>query len=100
MLRYPNRSLADWQPDKAVAEAEHDLAAGAPKIYISGTMGSFAPGISSETYQSPEKAEILRTLPCADAGMGCVIEDMELREAQFEYARRYNEHVVQHLLKR
>jgi hypothetical protein len=94
MLRYPDRSLADWQPGKAVAEAEHDIAAGTPKVYISGGIVAFAPGISAEQYS------IVRTLPNADAGIGCVIEDTELRKAQFEYARRYNEYVVLHLRKR
>jgi hypothetical protein len=93
MLRYPDRSLADWQPGKAVAEAEHDIAAGTPKIYISGTIAAFMPGISSDQYT------VVRPLPKADAGIGCVIEDEELRKAQFEYARRYNEYVVQHLPK-
>lgn len=96
MLRYPDRTLADWQPDKAVAEAERDIAAGTAKIYISGTIVAFAPGISSSEYHRPEAAEILKVLPSADAGIGCVIEDAELRKAQFEYARRYNEYVIQH----
>jgi hypothetical protein len=90
MLRYPDRSLADWHPDKAVAEAEHDIATGTAKIYISGTIAAFAPGVSSEQYS------IVKRLPNADAGIGCDIEDAGLRRAQFEYARRYNEHIVQH----
>ncbi len=99
MLRYPDRSIADWHPDKAVAEAERDIAAGTAKIYISGTVVTFAPGISSTEYHNPVEFEIRKILPSADAGIGCVIEDMELRTAQFEYARRYNEYVTQHLPK-
>jgi hypothetical protein len=91
MLRYPDRTLADWQPEKAAAEAEHDLAVGTPKIYISGTIAAFAPGVGSDQYP------IVRRLPNADAGIGCNIEDADLRKAQFEYARRYNEYIVQHL---
>lgn len=93
-LRYPDRSLADWQPGKAVTEAEHDIATGTPKIYISGTVATFAPGVSAD----PDS--IVGTLPNADAGIGCVVVDSELRKAQFEYARRYNEYVIQHLPKR
>ena len=100
MLRCPERSLADWQPDEAIEEAERDLAAGTAKIYINGTIVAFAPGISSAEYHSPEESQILKTLPSADAGIGCVVKDAELREAQFEYARRYNEYVIQHLPKR
>jgi hypothetical protein len=54
----------------------------------------------SVEYHSPVEAEILKKLPSADAGIGCLIEDMELRKAQFEYARRYNEYVLRHLPKR
>ena len=100
MLRYPGRSLADWQPDKAVPEAQRDMIAGTVKIYISGTIVAYAPGISSAEYHSPEEYELLERFPSADAGIGCVIEDLELRKAQFEYARRYNEYVIQHLPKR
>lgn len=91
MLRYPDRTLADWQPDKAVVEAGHDIATGTPKIYIGGTIAAFAPRVI------PEQYAIIKTLPNADAGIGCLIENAELRKAQFEYARRYNEYVVEHL---
>lgn len=94
MLSYPERSLADWQPDKAVAEAQKDLAAGTPKIYISGTIAAYPPGISEE------QRSLVASLPNADAGIGCVIQDAALRKAQFEYACCYNEYVVQHLPKR
>ena len=100
MLRYPERSLADWQPDKAVAEAEHDIAAGTAKVYLSGTRLVYAPGISTPEYHSPAELQLLKKLPSADAGIGCVIENEELRKAQFEYARCYNEYVIQHLPKR
>jgi len=91
MLRYPDRSLADWHPDKAVTEAELDIAAGTPKIYISGTIAAFAPGVGFD------QKLIIKRLPNADAGVGCVVKDPELRNAQFEYARRYNQYVLQHL---
>ena len=94
MLQYPDRSLADWQPDKAVVEAQHDITTGTAKIYISGTIVAGAPGVSSDQYS------IVKTLPNADAGIGCVVEDIELRKTQLEYSRRYNEYAVQHFPKR
>jgi hypothetical protein len=90
MLKYPERTLADWQPEKAVPEAQHDIAAGTMKIYVSGGIVALAPGVSRDFIN-------IKNLPSADAGIGCVIEDAELRKAQFEYARRYNEYIVQHL---
>ena len=100
MLRYPDRTMAEWQPDKAVAEAKRDVAAGTVKIYLSGTLLAHAPGISTVEYHNPLEFKLLETLPSADAGLGCVVEDTALREAQYEYARRYNEYIVQHLPKR
>jgi hypothetical protein len=35
--------------------------------------------------------EIAKKYPRADAGVGCVTNDVPLRERQEEYARRYNE---------
>jgi hypothetical protein len=35
--------------------------------------------------------EVAKKYPKADAGIGCVTNDMPLRERQEEYARRYNE---------
>jgi hypothetical protein len=94
MLSYPERTLADWQREKAVAEARKDIVARTVKIYISGTIVAGAPGVNAE------QESLVRSLPNADAGTGCVISDMELRKAQFEYARRYNEYVVHHLSNR
>jgi hypothetical protein len=94
MIEHSARSRADWQPERAVAEAQKDLAAGTPKIYISGTITALAPGVD-EKHQA-----LVRSLPRADAGIGCIVVDEDLRKAQFEYARRYNEYIVGHLFKR
>jgi len=93
LLQYPQRSWADWQPDKAVAEARSDIAAGHPKIYLCGTIVAFAPGVDFDRHP------VLKTLPCADAGIGCLVSDGPLRRAQSEYARRYNEHIAGHYAK-
>lgn len=92
-MQYPY-NLDDWQPDKAVAEAEHDISAGTLKIYIGGTIALSPVGISSE------HLDLIEGLPTAYADVGCVIEDPELRRAQHEYARRYNGCIIQHLSKR
>jgi hypothetical protein len=92
MLQYPSRSLDDWQPARAVEEAKTDIAAGRPKIYIAGTRVPSAVGID------PKYHDLIRPLPQADAGIGCLVRDSALRDAQFEYARQYNECVLQYLL--
>src|ERR1035438_768051 len=79
VLRYPGRTFADWQPDRALAEAEHDIVANTPKIYIISNVATFAPGISSEQYST------VKTLPIADAYNGRNTEDRDFLKAQFEY---------------
>ena len=81
MLRYPDRTLADWQPDKAVAEAERDIAAGTLKIYISGTIAAFAPGISSE------QSSLVRVFPKAGLG-GFAHMDQCVRRCAAENKRK------------
>lgn len=94
MLQFPERTLAEWQPDRAVGEAKKDIQMGKPKIYLSGTIAAYPPGVKTERYQ------LLVDLPKADAGIGCVIENSELRKTQFEYATKYNEYIVNHLLQK
>jgi hypothetical protein len=94
MLEFPERTLAEWQPDRAVEEAMKDIRSGKIKIYISGTTVPYSPGVK------PEQYPLIANLPNADAGIGCLIEDSELRKAQFEYAKEYNEYVVNHLLQK
>jgi hypothetical protein len=71
-----------WNPDNAVKEAEQDIRAGHIKFYWSGSIASFPPGVP---------LELAKKYPKADAGIGCVTNDIPLRERQQEYARRYNE---------
>jgi hypothetical protein len=91
LITYPERSLSDWQADKAEAEALKDVAAGKAKIYLNGGFDPTPVGLSLEEQGFVE--DLLR----ADAGTGCMVTDRELRNAQAEYAYRYNRYVVEHL---
>ncbi len=95
VVPYAERTVADWDPEKAVEEARRDLAAGTPKIYRHGGIVIVEPGVG------PDQFVLTKGLPRVNAGVGCVIEGgIEMRTAQGEYARRYNEYVVRHLSKR
>src|SRR5881394_2606120 len=71
-----------WNPADAVKEAEQDIRIGRIKFYWSGSIASFPVGVPFD---------VAKKYPKADAGNGCVTNDMPLRERQQEYARRYNE---------
>ena len=71
-----------WNPDNAVKEADRDIRTGHIKFYWSGSIASFPVGVPFE---------VVKKYPKADAGNGCVTNDIPLRERQQEYARRYNE---------
>src|ERR1700756_5883642 len=71
-----------WNPADAVKEAEQDIRSGHIKFYWAGSVASFPVGVPSD---------LARKYPKADAGNGCVTNDIPLRERQQEYARRYNE---------
>ena len=71
-----------WNPADAVKEAEQDIRSGHIKFYWAGSIASRPVGVPFE---------VAKNYPKADAGNGCVTNDMPLRERQEEYARRYNE---------
>ena len=71
-----------WNPADAVKEAEQDIRTGHIKFYWSGSIASFPVGVPFD---------VAKKYPKADAGNGCVTNDIPLRERQQEYARRYNE---------
>jgi hypothetical protein len=71
-----------WNPPDAVKEAEQDIRTGHIKFYWSGSIASMPVGVP---------IEVAKKYPKADAGVGCVTNDIPLRERQQEYARRYNE---------
>jgi hypothetical protein len=41
--------------------------------------------------------EVAKNYPKANAGIGCVTNDIPLRERQEEYARRYNEKIYAYI---
>lgn len=70
-----------WNPADAAKEAEQDIRAGHIKFYWAGSVGVGPVGVPME---------VAKKYPRADAGVGCVTNDVPLRERQEEYARRYN----------
>lgn len=73
----------NWDPEKAVLEAEQDIRNQQIKFYWAGTIAAGPVGVP---------LHIAERYPHADAGTGCLID--EKRQRQFEYARRYNEKVL------
>jgi hypothetical protein len=71
-----------WNPADAVKEAEQDIRSGHIKFYWSGSIASMPVGVP---------IDVAKKYPKADAGIGCVTNDIPLRKRQEEYARRYNE---------
>ena len=77
-----------WNPADAVKEAEQDIRTGHIKFYWSGSVGSMAVGVPFE---------VAKKYPKANAGVGCVTNDIPLRKRQEEYARRYNEKIYAYI---
>ena len=73
-----------WNPADAVKEAEQDIRAGHIKFYWAGSIASRPVGVPFE---------VAKNYPKANAGIGCVTNDVPLRERQEEYARKYNEKI-------
>ena len=73
-----------WNPADAVKEAEQDIRSGHIKFYWAGSVAVGPVGVPME---------VAKKYPRADAGVGCVTNDIPLRERQEEYARRYNEKI-------
>ena len=71
-----------WNPADAAKEAEQDIRSGHIKFYWAGSIASMPVGVP---------IEVAKKYPQANAGIGCVTNDIPLRERQQEYARRYNE---------
>jgi hypothetical protein len=77
-----------WNPADAVKEAEQDIRTGHIKFYWSGSVGVRPVGVP---------IEVAKKYPRVDAGVGCVTNDIPLRERQEEYARRYNEKIFAYI---
>ena len=71
-----------WNPADAVKEAEQDIRSGNIKFYWAGSIAVRPVGVPFE---------VAKKYPRADAGVGCVTNDISLRERQEEYAPRCNE---------
>jgi len=71
-----------WNPAKAAKDAEKDIRAQKIQFYWSGSIAVFPVGVP---------VEFAKQYPRADAGVGCVTNDIPLREKQEKYARAYNE---------
>jgi len=70
-----------WNPADAGKEAEQDIRSGHIKFYWAGSVAVGPVGVPME---------VAKKYPRADDGVGCVTNDIPLRERQKEYARRYN----------
>ena len=77
-----------WNPADAAKEAEQDIRTGHIKFYWAGSVGVGPVGVPME---------VAKKYPRADAGVGCVTNDVPLRERQEEYARRYNEKIYAYI---
>jgi len=77
-----------WNPADAAKEAEQDIRSGHIKFYWAGS-------IASRPVSAP--IEVVKKYPQANAGIGCVTNDIPLRERQEEYARRYNEKIYAYI---
>jgi hypothetical protein len=80
-----------WNPADAAKEAEQDIRAGHIKFYWAGSVGVGPVGVPME---------VAKKYPRADAGVGCVTNDIPFRERQQGYARRYNEKVYAYVTRK
>jgi len=85
------RTLERWNPEGAVAEAQRDIQQGKIKIYIHGGFAAGPVGVDAD------QISLIHSLPTEQAGVGCIIRDMHLRQLQGEYAARYNKAIVHYL---
>jgi hypothetical protein len=79
-----------WHPADAVKDAERDINAQHIQFYWSGSIAVFPVGVP---------IEFAKQYPRANAGVGCVTNDIPLREKQEKYARRYNEKMYEFVSK-
>lgn len=79
-----------WSPADAVNDADRDIRAQHIQFYWSGSIAVFPVGVP---------IEFAKQYPRADAGVGCVTNDIPLREKQEKYSRRYNEKMYEFVSK-
>ena len=88
LARYCSAADPTWNSADAVKEAEQDIRTGHIKFYWAGSIDSRPVGVP---------IEVAKKYPQANAGIGCVTNDIPLRERQEEYARRYNEKIYAYI---
>lgn len=71
-----------WNQADAAKDAEKDIRSQHIQFYWSGSVAVYPVGVPFE---------FAKQYPRADAGVGCVTNDIPLREKQEKYARAYNE---------
>jgi hypothetical protein len=79
-----------WNPADAAKDAEKDVKVQHIQFYWSGSIAVFPVGVP---------IEFAKQYPRADAGVGCVTNDIPLREKQEKYARAYNEKMYEFVSK-
>ncbi|SMC20277.1 hypothetical protein SAMN02745857_00889 [Andreprevotia lacus DSM 23236] len=80
-----------WRIDRAISDAQHDLATGNAQIYVVGGYSPVTPGISDE-----ERAR-LSMLPTNSDDVGCMTPRPDSPDSgSEEYARRYNSYIAAH----
>ena len=79
-----------WNSAEAAKDAEKDIKAQKIQFYWSGSIAVFPVGVPFE---------FAKQYPRADAGVGCVTNDIPLREKQEKYARAYNEKMYDFVVK-
>ena len=79
-----------WNAADAAKDAEKDIKAAKIQFYWSGSIAVFPVGVPFE---------FAKQYPRADAGVGCVTNDIPLREKQEKYARAYNEKMYEFVSK-
>jgi hypothetical protein len=79
-----------WNPADAAKDAEKDIQAQHIQFYWSGSIAVFPVGVPTQ---------FAKQYPRADAGVGCVTNDIPLREKQEKYARLYNEKMYEFVSK-
>src|ERR1043166_7421518 len=83
-------SQPSWNPPDAAKDADKDIKAQHIQFYWSGSIAVFPVGVPFE---------FAKHYPRADAGVGCVTNDIPLREKQEKYARAYNEKMYEFVSK-
>jgi hypothetical protein len=89
VLEDAKEEIESWSYEKALSQADSDIKDGKVKVYYHGTFFSYAPGVEPEDYK------LIEGYAHSDAGIGCVVDDWELRTVQGEYAEIYNKKIIE-----